>query len=503
MSEFPAIPKRNQVFTVQQSRELDRATIEEFGIDGFTLMEIAARGAADCIRRQTGDGRKGLFICGKGNNAGDALAAARCLAEDANHEILITMILGDNDLSPDAARNLKLLEKIAEVNKRVRFAEHNEVPEFHDFDYIADGIFGTGLQSEVREPVAEWIRSINRSERPVFAMDLPSGLDVDSGNALGVCVKATFTCTFGTQKPGFYLNQARQYTGKIEYIDLPFPNYLKPKPNILADEGLFDWIPSPVRSAKHKYDRGVVHLVAGSEGLTGAAIMAAKAAWKEGAGAVLLYCPEELLEVYETTLPNVIKIPLKSRTHYQPSDLEPVLDRISGKPGTLVAGPGVGLHRETGTFITELFKNYKGPAVIDADALSVWDQLKTLPESARAGWILTPHSGEASNYLGLKFSDDHDRLKKVHSFATKWNVSLLMKGNPTIYSYLGETACITAYDCSPFTRAGFGDVLAGTIAAYRGLTGSAAGAPVMAILQGYRTYLNRHDPSTFGPEHLL
>lgn len=495
----PDIPKSLQLFTADQSREIDNKTIEEFGIDGFTLMELAAKGAAEIIQSKTGPDKHGFFICGKGNNAGDALASARYLLENFRHRVSIHFTLGSEDLSPDCEKNLNLLKKLAEHSTSILFVD-NVTNEFQECDYIVDGIFGTGLNSEVRSPAKEIIEQINNSGKSVFSMDLPSGLNADTGIIHGVAVSANHTCTFGTQKIGLYLNDGPKISGDIAFIDLPFPSYLRKNYVTGIDERLSSILPKIKRVAKHKYESGVIHIVAGSKGLTGAAIMAAKSAWKQGAGSVILYAPEDLLPIYETVLPNIIKVVLPDSESYQPDHAKIILNKISEKPGVLLIGPGIGTTDQTREFVNLLLGNYSGPAVIDADALASWDQIKDLPANKKMNWVLTPHPGEVKNYLNIT-TPDSNPITATSEFSKKQGISILLKGNPSIYIPFKGSPFMTVYNTTPFTRAGFGDILCGTISAYWGITKSIEWSPVYALLHGYIKYKNKPESiDSFGPE---
>jgi ADP-dependent NAD(P)H-hydrate dehydratase / NAD(P)H-hydrate epimerase len=231
-------------------------------------------------------------------------------------------------------------------------------------------------------------------------MDLPSGLNADTGLIHKAAIIADYTFTFGTNKIGFYLNDAKRYTGEIVYIPLPFPFYLDRGDTNLINRSLYDTFPAMKRDGKHKYDGGVVHIMAGSEGLTGAAIMAAKSAWKQGAGSVFLYAPKKLLPVYETMPPTSSKSGLAvNKTVLQRNSCRNNHQKIKNKKGVLLAGPGIGTNPETGRCLQSVLKNHPGPAILDADALAFWKQIKTIPAKQRNKWLLTPHIGEASGYL--------------------------------------------------------------------------------------------------------
>lgn len=509
MTDRFQLPPENRLFTVAQSREADRLTIDEFGIGGFTLMEQAASGAAEIIQKETGINKRGLFICGKGNNGGDALAAARYLSEQSGHSVHIWMCMGSNSLSPDAKKNLRLLQKLIDHQSEITILESSpfDEPDGFDYDYIADGIFGSGLSDDVREPVAGIIGQINKTGIPVFAMDIPSGLDADSGMIRGICVESSHTITFGTVKIGFYLNDAEKITGQVHLVRLPFPEYSMSYDSVLINHRLESTIPAIDRKAEHKYDDGVVHIIAGSKGLTGAAIMAAKSAWKSGAGAVILYTTENLLQVYEKNLPQIIKkiVGDPSDDRFKPGHAEEVLSSILAKPGVVLAGPGMGTDKESQQFLLTLLERYSGPLILDADALAGFNELKEISSEKKQNWILTPHIGEAVNYLGMVFDkeSDNDRLSSAVEFSEKFECSIVLKGNPTFLIHYGGKNYVTGYDTSPFTRAGFGDVLSGTISANLGITHNIPVSVVQALLSGHQKYHQLAEDDVFGPEHLI
>lgn len=449
--------------TAEESRQLDHETIHSFGIKGEVLMEIAGMKAFEIIQRYTEDTAHGLYICGKGNNAGDAFVIARYCSENTGHIITILLAAGDEGLSPDAEQNLSLLKKLGQQNDFIRIVEKAEPRLFEEADYIIDGMIGTGLSSDVREPFLTCIKMANSSTAASFALDIPTGLECNTGLILGECVHADHTITFGTNKIGFYLNNGSSMTGKIHFAELPFPEHLRKSSATLILPDLATEFPQVQLNAEHKYQKGVVHVIAGSAGMTGAAIMSAKSAWKAGAGAVILYSPQGLLSIYEQTLPEIIKVAVgsKDNTGFKPDDAETILTRINEKPGTVLLGPGLGRSEETGSFIRQLLENIKQPVILDADGLAEWKNVK---KHNKTKWIITPHSGELKNSVGIDAKNDADRLKKIQQAAETHSTTILSKGFPTLVASAESGSYISGYDTRIFAKAGFGDVLAGTIA---------------------------------------
>jgi NAD(P)H-hydrate epimerase len=495
----------NALFSSDESRQIDTRTIEEYGFDSFTLMETAALGAAQIIKEKHPEKQKGLFICGKGNNAGDALAVARLLSNRANHKIDLYFPLGKEGLSDDTLKNYALLSELKTHGADIHGVDEVDITTFKTYDYVVDGLFGTGLSRDIEGKPYDFIESLNRSDIPVYSMDIPSGLSADTGKVMGISVKAAETITFGTRKRGLYLEEAHNFTGTIHFIPLQFPpQYLRSHTYLLNRE-LFNTIPSPKRVARHKYEKGVVHVLAGSEGLTGAAITACRSVWENGAGAVFLYAPKKLLPVYEITLPEIIKVPLGDETDslYKEKHSEKILAKLHDKPGILLAGPGVGTMKSTQTCLRKVFGSYRGKAIIDADALSLWSELKEIASGEQNDWIFTPHIGEAKTYMNAVFSGDLERLEWASEITKVHNCSIIMKGNPTFFINQMGNRFITGYRTHMFSKAGFGDQLAGAVAAQTVIRDDITEAVLYTLYNAYLGYVHKNTNSAFTPETLL
>lgn len=504
MSSKPYIPNNLKLCTADQSRQMDADTINNFGIDGFTLMEVAASRAASHLQQKVKCDKNGLYLCGKGNNGGDALAVARYLVNEANHSVTIFMVMGNENLSPDSLKNYSLLKKMSTRDARITFLENFNNQHLSLYDYIVDGIFGTGLDGDIRPPVNKIINAVNQVNTPVFAMDIPSGLNADDGTIHSECIKADTTYTFGCNKIGFFLNNGKEYTGNISFVDLPFPAHVRQYEALLINEKLTKHLSLQTKNGRHKYDNGVVHILAGSEGLTGAAMMSAKSAWKHGAGAVFLYSPKKLLNLYELSLPQIIKISLgdDKSSHLKPEFSSKIVEHVHTKLGVLLIGPGLGNSPETGSCIKQVLENFSGTVVLDADALRFWDQFNTISRAKKENWILTPHIGEAKKYLGANFKSEPDRIAWTKEFSRQHHCTVLLKGNPCILSTVDSSLYLTGYDTGMFTRAGFGDVLAGTLSAKLATSTNTDNAIIHSLFAGYKKYCASKPGTIFGPEHM-
>ncbi|OAN61898.1 NAD(P)H-hydrate epimerase [Balneola sp. EhC07] len=450
--------------SAEQCRRMDERTINEFGIDGFTLMEIAGTKAAEFILSEIDYRSHGLFICGKGNNAGDALVVARILSEK-NHPVTICFVGGTDSLSKDTSKNFELLKKL---KGNITFIEWDSDFDFREYDFVVDGIFGTGLSSEVKAPYHDVINGVNQSDKTVFSLDLPSGLHADTGRKMGNAVLADFTITFGALKTGFYLNEGFEHSGEIVLCELPFPNHFKEKSAYLIHEDWFTESSINQTQREHKYDGGVLYIIAGSEGLTGAAVLAAQSAWGTGVGAVVLITPKGLLNIYEKNLTQIIKKPVGTDTDtcFSTSHFEQVQSILNEKPGSLLIGPGLGRDPETIKFVQKILSYFNGNVVIDADALFALSESDGWKKPDNANWILTPHPGELKNLLASEIQDGFDRLIQVSKTAKEKNVTILSKGFPCILGTTSGDAYLTGYDTRIFSRAGFGDILAGKVSGF-------------------------------------
>lgn len=477
-------PISSCLLTAELSRNIDQRTTSELNIDGFTLMEVAGSTAAKKWYETADEPTHGMYLCGKGNNGGDALVMARYLLQKGISATLV-FISGTDNLSPDAQKNLELIKAFDDQHQLTILHSWDDLSISCEFDFIVDGMLGTGLDSDVRGDYTKAVEWANQQPEPTLAMDVPTGLSADSGSILGCGVEASRTFAFGGRKQGYYLNDGPAMTGTVEYCELPFPNKFKKNCKTYVLDQKWASV-KPPKPGKHKYASGVLYISAGSEGLTGAAMMAAKSAWAESLGAVILLCPRGLLSVYENNLPNIIKKPVGKAgdLHFKADHAEAAKEIISQKDGPLLLGPGLGRANTTTSFVKILLGSIKSNAVIDADALWSLAQLSEWPEHTQSHWILTPHPGELSLLTGHNVDNGHQRLKDVRELAKQKSLTVLSKGMPGIISTPSGHCYITNYDTGYFNRAGNGDVLAGKVAALAALCNAADKSCASALLQG-------------------
>jgi len=496
------IPSSYIIATADESRIIDSETVNSFGIDEFTLMEAAGLSAANEILKTIDRDHHGVFLCGKGNNGGDALVAARYLAQ-SGVKCSVVFISGYDDLSATTQKNFNLLQKINENDAEAAINFYNSWTDYdqkESADFIIDGMLGTGLNSDLRGAYSDAVKWANTVACPVYAMDIPTGLHADTGAIKGEAIRAAKTFAFGVLKQGFYLQDGHKCTGEIHFCELPFPRYIKQQCSThLIDQS---WVPDKSRTpSRHKYEAGVVYVIAGSEGMTGAAIMAAKSAWAEGVGAVILICPRGLLPVFEHNLPQIIKKPVGDYEDvlFRENHIDEVLQIVQQKSGVTLVGPGLGRSETTVNFVQQFLDKNMQHSIIDADALWALSQKNDWEKPESSSWILTPHPGELSTLLNDTIKSDSQRLMAVKEMAQQKDVFLLSKGFPVIVATPDAKTYLSSYDTRIFSRAGFGDVLAGKIAAYKSMEYAADESCFKALLSGYKKAISIQEQD---PHHI-
>jgi NAD(P)H-hydrate epimerase len=467
----------NRLFGAKASRALDEASINEFGLSGFTLMELAATQAANYLKPSLRPESRLLICCGSGNNGGDALAVARLLAE-SGHEIHIYAPSGLEKLSGDAAHNLKLLRSLQENGTagHIILSDTPEKPPQKPEDYfdaIIDGLFGTGLSRPVEGSYHDAITLINQLSAPVYALDIPSGLDADSGQVLGIAVQAHTCFMFGTRKRGCYLGYGPDYCGKRVFCPLPFPAYL-------ADAQLIDDTdPWPVRlwegdvetdirisrkqKPNHKYENGNVYLAAGSPGLTGAAVLAAKAAWSTGCGSVAVFTPRELMPAYDAHFIEQTRMGVSSdgKGCFNEASADEIIAQLQRRPGVLVLGPGLGRGKQAAAFVGKLLSGLETPVILDADGFTALADPHVLDGiNPRLPLLVTPHPGEQKRLHGRKARTPEDLMWFISAFPCHQQMLYLAKGFPIMMAD-ERGGLVAGYDSRLFNRTGYGDVLSG------------------------------------------
>jgi NAD(P)H-hydrate epimerase len=451
-------------------KTLDQRTINERGVPGIDLMENAGKGATDVIiRRFPNLPRKRIaVIAGKGNNGGDAFVIARHLIK-RGLRVNIFLLAENKAVKGDAKTNLDILTKDGiEVRELATLREFEAIrDDLLSHDLFIEGILGTGLGSEVKGYYREVVSALNATEKPIVAIDIPSGLDATSGKSLGTCIKAAFTPTFGLPKVGQLIHPGVEFVGELEVIDIGIPRDLIEEEDIRSHliqyEDIRPLLAVPRHADTHKGDYGHLLVLAGSVGKTGAAALACKAAMRVGAGLVTLGIPGSLNEIMEVKLTETMTMPLpetESRTLGLVALHEIV--EISQGMQALVLGPGISTLDETGQLVRKLVKALHLPMVIDADGLTALSFEPEILKDIKTPVILTPHPGEMARLTGLSSKDvQEDRIGTSRSFAIEYGVYLVLKGSRTIIAQPDGNIHINPSGNPGMASGGTGDVLTG------------------------------------------
>jgi len=471
---------RTLLVTAEQMRELDRVATEKYGVPSLLLMENAGKAVANEVLRRIGTHglRRVIVVAGPGNNGGDGFVAARHL-QAALLDVTV-FYWGDRaSAKGDALTNLELAEKegiridYTRSVKRLSKAANRS-------DLIIDALLGTGAKGELKPDYADAVRAVNFSGVPVIAVDIPSGLNADTGQVLGpverfedvgkAAVKAETTVTFGLAKVGLVTWPGAWYAGDIVVADIGIPeDAFQPRASaarlIRADCATLAGLGRRRNEDAHKGDFGHVAIVAGSVGMTGAATLAAMGALRIGTGLVTVLVPESLNDIMEVKLTEAMTIPVpqgKARA-FGMASLDRVLEHVS-KWDAAVIGPGFGRDEDTIDFTLNLISKLTRPAIIDADALYAVSRDPGVLRRCRAPLVITPHPGEMATLLGTKADQvQSNRLETARAFAKKHRVTVVLKGAGTVVAEPSGTAYVNTTGSPGMATGGTGDVLSGMI----------------------------------------
>jgi NAD(P)H-hydrate epimerase len=460
--------------TASEMQEMDRQTIESFGVPGMVLMENAGRGATQILFEQfKGITNKKIgIIAGRGNNGGDGFVIARYLAQKGI-KVTVFLLSQNHKVKGDAAANLKLLAPldvpVIEMPDQKSFALHKTHLRHHDI--WVDAILGTGLQSVVKGFFKETIDFINSSNKPVFAVDIPSGLNSDTGQPCGVCIRAHATATFAFAKTGHILFPGANYTGHLEIIDIGIPPHIadnvRPLQYLLTPD-LISTVFQPRPPDAHKGHTGHLLVIAGSPGKTGAASMTALSAMRAGAGLVTLGIPASLNSTLEAQVIEAMTHPLPEVRNgiLGETSFNMIMDLLADKK-CLTIGPGLGTALETKTLVHRLIQESTKPIVIDADGLNSLVGHTEILKNLDVPVILTPHPGEMARLIDTTAGDiQKDRLGYARNFAEKFKVHMVLKGARTVIAHPDGRVFINPTGNPGMASGGMGDVLTGVIAGF-------------------------------------
>lgn len=439
-----------KVCTAGEMRSIDAMTIEKFNIPGIVLMENAAKSCVEEIM----DFDSFVIIVGKGNNGGDGLAMARLLI-DAGKKVE-TYLVFDAEFSGDAKINF---DRLLKMNITPKSCQDNEslAAAVKNADCVVDAIFGTGIKGEITGVAKEVIDLINEHSDYTLSVDVPSGINSDSGEASESTVKADKTVTFAAYKKGMLLYPAADYTGDVVVADIGIPEEVFDLHGIKIETTDEDFAIKNMPERKknsHKGDYGKILIIGGKQGMRGAVGLACLGALRMGAGLVTACIPMEICDQLKDLPYEAMTIPVDFS-----QDAEKIADMVNSYDAVLF-GNGIGRDDYVLPLLEKILKIIKVPIVIDADGLFA---LAKNPELIRGKTaVLTPHSAEMARLFGISADEvEKDRFGVSGSFAEKYDVTLVLKGNHSIITAPNGARKVNMTGNSGMATAGSGDVLAG------------------------------------------
>jgi len=469
-------------------RATDAWAIEERGIPSVELMERAGRGLARVVADVAPEGEVAI-VCGKGNNGGDGLVAARLLRE-AGREVRVLLLAEPGDLQGDPAENLVRLGARPQDGFPAEVGSPGE-PVVEPFSserlagaaVLVDAILGTGSTGAPRGAALEAIEALNAAGVPVVAADAPSGVDASSGAVEGGAVAATATATFAAGKPGLYIAPGKAHAGSVEVIDIGIPPGapVEPTTGLITPAAVGE---VPRREAPGtKFTSGHVLVCGGSQGLTGAPTLAAHAAARAGAGYVTLVIPASLEATFELKTLEVMSRALPEEEGHLAADAVDAVLAATARGGALALGPGLGRDEGAQSLARETARRAEVALVLDADGLNAHAGRLDELGGRRDPTVLTPHAGELARLLEVDSEAvTAQRLHHAREAARRSGAIIVLKGDDTIVAAPDGRAAVNAVSAPALATAGTGDVLTGVVAAYLAKDIDAFTAAAAAVL---------------------
>jgi len=458
-----------KVSRVEEMRNLDKSAVEEFAIAQEFLMENAGEAAYFVILKDFGvKDKKFVVFCGIGNNGGDGLVVARKIHSTGGEARVF--ILGDEGKFKGAAKkNFEIASKLPIEIKRIESVESLEAEVAH-CDAVVDALFGTGLERNVEGMYKDVIQLINRSGKKVFSLDIPSGINGNTGKVMGTAVKSDYTITYGLPKIGNVLYPGYENGGKLYVSHISFP------PSLYNKDSLKIEINSPVKLPEreknaHKGDFGDVLFIAGASNYLGAPYFSALSFLKAGGGYSRLASPSSITSFIASKGSEIVFVPLEETSSGSIAlKNKDRLSKLSKQVDMVVMGPGLSLNEETQELVRQMTKEITSPLLVDGDGITALSPNIEIIKERQKPTILTPHLGEMSRIANMSVAEiDENKIDILQKEAKRLNTIIVLKGAHSQIGYPDGKVFINMSGNSGMASAGSGDVLTGTIAAMFGL----------------------------------
>lgn len=439
-----------KLLSPQQIHQWDAYTIANEPIASVDLMERAAEACTDFILQTDLYGKAFKIFCGKGNNGGDGLAIARQLINKGNNVstyIIEFGAVGTEDFQTN-------LQRLHEITTNIYFIQsENFFPEINNDDIVIDALYGSGLNRPLKDLSAALVEHINKSSGHTISIDVPSGMFIDKSSQGNAIIKANTTLTFQCLKLCFLVAENAEYNGKIKVLDIGLhPQFLETVSSSLeiTEQADIQKIYKPRKPFSHKGTYGHAVIIAGNKGKIGAALLAAHACVKTGAGLTTVNIPETYFNVAHTYLPEAMCEAREEGFNFE-------------KINAVGIGPGLGTKPGITELLQKVLHEFKSAAVIDADALNIISQNKYLLNEIKENSILTPHPKEFERLFG-DLKNDFDRINAALERSVKNNLIIVLKGRYTLITFKGKGWFNTTGNAG-LAKGGSGDILTGIITA--------------------------------------
>ena len=451
-----------KIFTSAQIHELDKYTIEHEPISSLNLMERAAKALTRGIEEEWSNRTPVVVFAGPGNNGGDALAVARLLSEDG-YQVSVYLFNVHNKLSPDCATNKKRLVEGKRIKQFTEVTVNFDPPQLTAETLVVDGLFGSGLNKPLAGGFAAMVKYINQSPAKVVSIDIPTGLMCEDNtyNIHANIIHADLTLTLQQKKLAMLLADNQQYIGRLKVLDIRLsPEFITKAdcPYRLLEENDIRILLSPRDDFAHKGSMGNALLIAGSYGMSGAAILATKSCLRSGVGKVTTHTPKRNYDIMQISVPEAVLQMDHEETYFS----EPVDTEGYAAVGI---GPGLGTNENTAIALIAQIRRTSNPLVIDADAINILASHRAWMQQLPKDIILTPHPKEFDRLAGCTITNCYERLSKARELAEHLQAYIIVKGHFSALCLPNGHIEFNSTGNSGMATAGSGDVLTGIITA--------------------------------------
>lgn len=477
-----------RIIDAATAREIDRLAAEEYHLDTLVLMENAGLRSADFIAEKIGprDGKTVVsIVLGKGNNAGDGLVLARHLF-NRGYSVRLFHLFATADFAPAAAVNYEIV-KALNIEMTALKNEADLVTlkvALYSCRLIVDAVFGSGFQGQVSDHLAAVFRLLNDTKRPILSLDIPSGVNADTGEVSDPCLNATWTIAYGLPKIGNVLAAGGEKNGDLHVLDISFPPPLTAEgehDDVLIDH---DWVLNrchPRKADTHKGHYGHILVAGGAPTMSGSILLAGQGALKTGAGLVTYLIPESIHQTIanQTLEAMTCPLPVNDEGSLSTAAADVILQQTGNK--ILVFGMGLTRHEDSKNLVKKILHHINCPLILDADALLALGDIEE-PRRNNQPLILTPHPGEMARILHCTIREvQENRVDAVREAASRWQATVVLKGHRTLIATAAGKLLINTTGNPGMATGGMGDVLSGIIGGLLGQGLSPTDAAVLGV----------------------